>query len=92
MIVKLQNNETQYSKIMRALINFSSSHQKYFVKKGVLKNFANFTGNQFNFPVEFEKFLRTPILKNICKLLFLRGIFFKDKLFPDVKVQAARPF
>ena len=69
---QLQNNETQYSKIMRALINFSSSHQKCFVKKGVLKNFANFTGNQFNFPVEFAKFLRTPILKNICKLVFLK--------------------
>ena len=49
-----------------------------FCKKGVLKNFGNFTGNRLCwslflvklqalrcFPVKFAKFLRTTILKNI---------------------------
>ena len=52
------------------------------VKKDVLKKFANFRGKhlfliklpafklqQGCFPVKFAKFLRTPILKNICKRL-----------------------
>ena len=70
-----------------------------FFKKGVLKNFANFTGKHrcqslFKkvaglqacqtcnfikkrlqhrcFPMKLAKFLRTPILKNICKRLFLQ--------------------
>ena len=70
-----------------------------FFKKGVLKNFANFTGKHrcqslFEkvaglqacqtcnfikkrlqhrcFPMKLAKFLRTPILKNICKRLFLQ--------------------
>ena len=75
---------------------FRSSHRRCSVKKGVLKNFANFTGKHlcwspfwillqvfrpatllkkkilqhWCFPV---KFLRTPILKNICQrqLLFI---------------------
>ena len=47
-----------------------------------LKNFANFTGlkackfvkkrfQRRHFPVKFAKFLKTPILKNICELLLL---------------------
>ena len=73
-----------------------SIHQRCSVKKGVLQNFANFTGKQlcleslFNkvagprtrnfikkrlqhkyFPVKFEKFLRTSILKNIFGRLLL---------------------
>ena len=75
---------------------FRNSHRRCSVKKGVLKNFANFTGKHlcwspflillqvfrpatllkrkilqhWCFPV---KFLRTPILKNICQrqLLFI---------------------
>ena len=67
-----------------------SSHWRCSVKKGLLKNLANFTGKHlfgvsFNkvpanqaynftkirlqhrcFPVKFSKFLRKPILKNIC--------------------------
>ena len=58
-----------------------------FYKKGVLKNFAKFTGKHLCqslqlklkkrlwrrcFPVNFAKFLRAPILKNICKWLLLK--------------------
>ena len=63
-----------------------SSHQRCSVRKGVLRNFTNFTGKQlhqslfFNkvaglrhrcFPVNFMKFLRTPFLQNIFERLFL---------------------
>ena len=68
--------------------------------RGVLKNFANFTGKHLCwslfstklqtfrpatllkkrllrscFPVEFAKFLRTPILKNTCELLLCTDYF-----------------
>ena len=54
-------------------------------KKGVLTNFANFTGKHLcwsffikkrlqyrYFPVKFAKFIKTPILNNICERLFLK--------------------
>ena len=68
---------------------FRSSHRRCSVKRGIFKNFANFTGKQlcwsllqacnfiknklqhWCFPVKFAKFLRTSILKNICKRLIL---------------------
>ena len=54
----------------------------FLYKNNDLKNFANFTGlkackfikkrfQRSRFPVKFENFLRTPTLKNICKLLLL---------------------
>ena len=73
-----------------------SSHRRWFVKRGVFKNFAKFTGKHlrysvfFNkvagllpsnlskkrlwrrcFPVNFAKFLRTPLLESTSKRLFL---------------------
>ena len=49
-----------------------SSHRRCSVKKGVLKNFAIFTGKHLRkrlqhrcFPVNIAKYLRTPILMNI---------------------------
>ena len=51
---------------------------RYPVKKGVVKNFANFTGkhnfikkklHHRCFPVNFARFLRTTILQNIYKRL-----------------------
>ena len=60
--------------------SYRSSHQSCFLKKGVLKNFADpkacnsIKKNRIQnrcFPVKFAKFLRTPIFKNICKRLFL---------------------
>ena len=60
-----------------------SSHQRDFLyQNNDLKNFANFTGlkackfvkkrfQRRRFPVKFAKFLKTPILKNICELLLL---------------------
>ena len=73
---------------------FRSSHQRCSVKKGVLKNVANFTGMhlcwslflitlQIFRPVtllkrysntdsmKFVKFLKTPLLKDICNRLLL---------------------
>ena len=60
-----------------------SSHRSYSLKTGFLKNFANFKGfcwslfsiksqtfrdsQHMCFSVKFIKFLRTPILKNICE-------------------------
>ena len=42
-----------------------------FCKKGILKNFANFTRKNLCFPVIFVKFLGAPILKNISERLLL---------------------
>ena len=47
-----------------------SSHRRCFVKKGVLKNFANFA-KHLCFPVKLTKFLGAPILKNIYERLLL---------------------
>ena len=46
-----------------------SSHQRFFCKNTVLKNFAIFMGNTC------VKILRTPVLKNICAWLLLNGIY-----------------
>ena len=57
----------------RPVLQFCKSiRRRCSVKKGVLKNFVNFTGKHLCwslrwFPVKFTKFLRTSILKNICK-------------------------
>ena len=64
---------------------FGSSHRRWCsVKKGVLINITNFTGKHLCwslfikkilqhrcFPMKYVKFLRTPILKNICERLLL---------------------
>ena len=94
------NLETE-GKISQAVPNFlkhycfRSSHLRCAVKKGVLRNFAIFTGNTCArdsfliklqarpatllkkrlwyrcFPVNFEKFLRTPFLQNTSGRLLL---------------------
>ena len=66
-----------------------SSHRRCSVKKGVLRNFAKFTGKHLClrpatllkkrlwrrcFPVIFEKFLRTPFLQNTSWRLLLGDI------------------
>ena len=49
-----------------------SSHWRCSVKQVVLKNFANFPGeNLWTFPVKFTNFSRTIILKKICEHLLL---------------------
>ena len=83
--------ECQISKQIKCLL--INSHRKCSLKKGVLKNFTNFTGNHLCwglyliklqawrpasslkkrlqhrcFPV---KFLRAPVMKNICERLLL---------------------
>ena len=56
-------------KIVKENISFRSSRPEPFCKKGVLRNFAKFTGKHLFlkkrlwhrcFPVNFVKFLRTP--------------------------------
>ena len=69
-------------------VKYKSSNRRYSIKKTVLKNFAIFTGRHLCwslfliklmdfrhrcFPVNIAKFLRTPILKNICEWLLLRS-------------------
>ena len=68
------------------LLILKSSHRRYSVEKGALKNFANFTDlcrsflaynfikkrlQRSCFPVKCGGFLRTPILKNIWERLLL---------------------
>ena len=67
-------------------LNYRSSHQRFSVKKGVLRNFGKLTGKHlcqglfFNkkkrlwhrcFPVNFAKFLRTSFLQNTSERLLL---------------------
>ena len=72
-----------------SLVSFvRSSRPEVFCKKGVLRNFAKFTGKHlcqglfFNkkrcFPVNFAKFLRTPFLTEHLQwlLLFVRSMSF----------------
>lgn len=50
--------------------NVSLEAAEVFDKKAALKNFAVFTEKCRCFPVNIAKFLRTPVLKNICERLF----------------------
>ena len=60
---------------------YRSSHQRFSVNKGVLRNFAKFTGKHHEFikmrlqhrclPVNFAKFLRTSFLQNTSERLLL---------------------
>ena len=77
-------------KCSKVSLKYRSNHRRCFVKKGDLKNFANFTGKHQCwslfldcnfikkrlqhrcFPMKFAKFLRIPILKNICERLLLK--------------------
>ena len=45
--------------------NYRSSHRRCSVEKGILKNFANFTGKDLYWSIVLIN-LRTHILKNIC--------------------------
>ena len=69
-----------------------SSHRRCSIKKAALKSFAVFTGKhqkacnfikkrlQHNcFPVNIGKFLKTPILKNICERLLLHLFLIKTR-------------
>ena len=63
------------------LKNFLNIHRKTFVVEPRFNKFAgletyNLIKKDFStgiFPVNTEKFLRTPILKNICKQLLLQS-------------------
>ena len=65
-----------------------NSHWMCYIKKTIFKHFAIFIGKNQSwslfliklfqhrcFPVNIAKFLRTPILKNICKQLLLNVVF-----------------
>ena len=49
----------QQPSIKWTMRGFSSSRPEAFCTKGVLKNFAKFTGKHLCFPVNFKKFSRT---------------------------------
>ena len=70
---------------MLELANLRSSHLEMFCGKDVLKYFAIFADIQTRnfikkrlqhrfFPVNIVKFLRPPILKNICERLLLKSV------------------
>ena len=74
------------AKLSFKILPTRNSHRRCSVKKSVLKNFANLTEKHLCwslltcnfiklqhrcFSVRFAKFLRTPILKNICERLLL---------------------
>ena len=50
---------------------YRSNQRRCSVEKGVYKNFTNFIRKHRRFPVKFAKFLKTPILRNICERLLL---------------------
>ena len=67
---------------------YGCSHQMCSVRKGVLRNFAKFTGKQLRpatlskkrfwnmcFPANFVKFLRTPSLQTTSERLLLPILF-----------------
>ena len=95
-----------------SIITSKYNEQKVFHKKAVLKNFAVFTGKHLCWDLFFnknaslqgpsfikkrlQKFLRTPILKNICERLLLRvslelvsiwtnTIGIEEDVFPKIK-------
>ena len=68
------------------------NHQRCSIKKSGLNNFATFTRKHLKasnfikkrlqhkcFPVNAAKFLRTPILKNICERQHLHLLFIKTR-------------
>ena len=89
-ILKWQERKI-FSKLVPSQTPSRTSHRRCSVKKGVLKTLQNFTGKHLRwslflsfrcFLVKFVKFLRTPILKNICEWLLLQILdiilYFKD--------------
>ena len=78
-----------FSEIQIQLLNFRSSRPEVFCKKGVVRNFAKFTGKHlcqslfFNkvaglrpttFPANFAKFLRTPCFIEHLRWLLLKFV------------------
>ena len=78
-ILKWQERKI-FSKLVPSQTPSRTSHRRCSVKKGVLKTLQNFTGKHLRwslflsfrcFLVKFVKFLRAPILKNICEWMLL---------------------
>ena len=68
------------------VVYIRSSHRRYSVRKGVLRNFAKFTGKHLCqslwlrcFVVKFVKFLRTPFSQNTPGRLLLLGVAYYIK-------------
>ena len=70
--------------------NHRSIRPEVFWKKGVFKNFAKFTGKHLCqslfFPVNFAKFLRTPIFTEHLSWLLLKSENKSHSYKPTVKV------
>ena len=75
-VIRFRKQTHERFKVMKLNARIRSSHQRCSIKKGVLKNFTIFTGKYLScslffikfaslqyrcFPVNFTKFLRTPI-------------------------------
>ena len=76
--LKKKETATLRCGLMRKMPISRSSHQRCSIKKGVLRKFSKFTGKHLCqrlwhrcFPVNFEKFLRTPFLQNTSGRLLL---------------------
>ena len=75
---------------------YKSSHPEVLSKKDVLRNFAKFTGRLWPscFPVNFAKFLRTPLVTKHHRWL-LRILFLKttpDPIFINISYQTFQTF
>ena len=66
----------------KVLLNIPEIHRKIPVLESLLKKIAYFQAFRC-FPVTFMKFLRTPILKNICQQLLL--IFIQSVSYVSIK-------
>ena len=75
---KHQTSDSYWScSVKKSVIkNFCKFHRKTPVLKSVFNRVAE--SQHWSFPVEFVKFLRTPILKNIWERLFLKSVFQRD--------------
>ena len=58
---------------------FGSSHRRWSLKKGVLKNFAKFMSFSIKLHVKACKFLRTPFLQNNSGRLLLKFAYLDYK-------------
>ena len=64
-----QQKKKKFFSIFFLCAYYRGSHRTCSAKKAVLNNFTLLTGKRVCCPVNIAKFLRAPILKNICERL-----------------------
>ena len=67
-------------------LQYKSSHKRCSVKKGVLRNFAKFTGKHLCQSLFFNKVLRTPFSQNKSGRLFLNILYSRKYIFSQVEL------